>query len=59
MIEHQSGDTYIVSGYYYNSDRKFRSRYSNLHQAVSINLWRGQVWQVRDGRRKLIKKVWN
>lgn len=59
MIEHQPGDTYIVSGYYYNSDRKFRDHYNNPHQALGINLWRGRVWQVRNGRRKLIKKVWN
>ena len=58
-MEHMIGDTYVVTGFYYNSTRKFRQCYSNPMQAMGINLWRGRVWQVRNGKRKLIKRVWN
>lgn len=56
---HKPGDTYVVIGFYYNSTRKFRNTYSNPHQAIGINLWNGRVWQVRDGKRTLVKHVVN
>lgn len=55
---HQDGDKYIVCG----TDRKGK-RFSQVHSnpwvALAINMWNGRVWQVRNGRRKLIKRVTN
>lgn len=40
--------------------KRFKRVYSNLHYALSINLWNGSVWQVdENGKRKLIKRVYN
>lgn len=58
-MEHMVGDTYVVTGYIFNTTRKFRKCYSNPHMAMGINLWRGRVWQVRNGKRKLVKEVYN
>lgn len=58
-IIHKEGDTYLVIGFYYNSTKRFRDVYSNPRQALSINLWNGRVYQVRNGKRKLIKEVVN
>lgn len=58
-IVHQPGDKYLVVGYYYNTTRRFRNEYTNPHYALAINLWRGRVYQVRDGKRTLIKEVYN
>jgi len=57
-IEHQVGDKYHVTGVTVNG-RRFKSAHSNPMMALSINLFRGSVWQVRGGRRKLIKRVYN
>lgn len=59
IIELKPGDKFIVTGYYYLTNKKFRFVYANWHLANSINLWRGHVWLLRDGKRKLLKKVWN
>jgi hypothetical protein len=56
---HHAGDTYVVTGLYYNSTRRFRDVYNNPYQAMCINLWRGRVWHVHNGKRKLVKEVWN
>ncbi len=58
-ITHQPGDTYLVTGYYANSSRRFRDVYSNPRYALAINLWRGRVWHVRDKKRTLLKTVYN
>lgn len=39
--------------------KRFRLSFSNLIHAMGINLWRGSVWEVSDGKRKLIKRVYN
>jgi hypothetical protein len=56
---HKPGDTYLVTGTLYRSNKKFRQVHSNPHYAMGINLWSGRVYQVRDGKRKLVKKVVN
>lgn len=50
---------YLVIGFYYNGNKKFRSVYCSYFQAMGINLWRGNVWEIEDGKRKLIKSVYN
>lgn len=52
--------TYLVTGYYAYSTRRFRRVYSNRLHALCINLWRGNVWEVNEtGKRRLIKRVYN
>jgi len=52
--------SYIVIGYYYNTNKKFRNEYSNRFTAMSINLWNGRVWGIlSNGKRKLLKTVIN
>jgi hypothetical protein len=57
-ITHRVGDSYIVTGKTVRGKR-FRINSDNLWHAMGINLYRGSVWQVRDGKRKLIKRVNN
>jgi len=53
-------DHFIVTGRYYNSERRFRNIYSSVHQAMGINLWNGNVWaKLKSGKRVLIKQVRN
>ena len=49
---------YIVTGVLTNG-RRFKLQYSDYRQAMGINLWRGNVWEVIDGKRKRIKSVTN
>lgn len=39
------------------SGKRFKLVYSSLYMAMSINLYRGSVYAVLDGKRKLIKRV--
>lgn len=55
---HKKGDTYLITGRT-TDGRKFRHTYSNPMMAMAINLWQGRVWQVRNGKRKLLKTVFN
>lgn len=50
--------TYIVTGVDRNGKR-FVKQYSEKFWAMGINLWRGSVWEVTDGKRRLIKRVYN
>lgn len=54
---------FIVIGFYYNSNKKFKSVYSpeNAQAAFNINLWRGNVYGVRkdSGKREKLKSVYN
>lgn len=52
-------DKFIVTGLLYNSNKRFKSVYSSLWHALSINLWNGSVWHERDGKRTLIRRVFN
>jgi hypothetical protein len=50
--------TYIVTGID-RSGKRFKREYDDAFWAMRINLWRGNVWQVIDGKRKRIKSVYN
>jgi hypothetical protein len=57
---HKPGDTYVVTGFLAHSTKKFRKGpYSIPEHALGINLWNGRVWQIRNGKRKLVKRVVN
>ena len=58
MVYERTADTYEVTGVD-RSGRRFKYAYSSAFHAMGINLWRGSVWHVRDGKRKLIKRVSN
>ena len=49
---------YDVTGIDRNGKR-FSMTYSNQRQALAINLWQGSVWKVINGKRRLIKRVYN
>ena len=53
--------SFIVTGNYYNSTRKFRLEYSQWMMANGINLWNGRIWGVlkSTGKRVLLKTVTN
>ena len=51
---------YLVTGLLYRTNRRFSRTTATWRFAMGINLWRGSVWGVYpDGRRKLLKRVWN
>lgn len=52
-------ETFIVTGRYYNSNKRFSNTYNSFTQAMMINLWKGSVWVSINGKRKLIKRVCN
>lgn len=58
MIIHKDGDKYLIIGKIVNGKR-FRISSGNPIYAMNINLWNGRVWQVRDGKRTLLKRVVN
>lgn len=39
--------------------KRFRMTCESWHYANAINLWRGSVWHILDGKRILVKRVWN
>lgn len=51
--------TYVVTGVLKNGRRFKPMEYSSLSSALCINLWRGSVWEVKNGKRKRIKSVYN
>ena len=51
--------TYHITGLLYNSRKRFRRTTDNFMFAMGINLWRGSVWKVTNGKRKLLKRVYN
>lgn len=56
---------FVVTGRYYNSNRRFSSQYEattdGARTALSINLWNGSVYGVllSTGKRVLLKRVYN
>lgn len=52
---------YRVTGLFYNSTRKIKPRtYSNLQDALSINLWNDSIWGITEnGTKKLLKRIIN
>lgn len=55
---HRNGDRYIVTGMD-RDGRRFRRTFDLPQWALGINLWRGSVWQERNGKRRLLKRVTN
>lgn len=55
---HQTGDRYHVTGVTVYGKR-FRIETDNPYHALAINLYRGSVWLVRGGKRRLIRRVYN
>lgn len=52
--------TFVVTGRYYNSRKRFSTSYSSFNYAMGINLWNGSVWaELDNGKRKLLKRVIN
>lgn len=52
--------SFIVTGKYYNSNKRFSNKYDSFNHAMMINLWNGSVWAELDtGKRKLLKRVNN
>jgi len=49
---------YIVTGVD-TSNKRFSMHFHNRIHAMSFNLYRGTVWEVKDGKRTCIKRVWN
>ena len=61
MVCEREQDTYEVAGVD-RSGRRFKLTFKGEaaeFQAKGINLWRGSVWRVRDGKRTLIDRVSN
>lgn len=60
-----STDRFLVTGEYAREytrsgkKKRFRMEFSNYYHAMGINLYRGKVWLLRDGKRILLKDVWN
>lgn len=54
IIYNYSGTQFIVTGYYYNSDRKFRNVFSNFYHAEGINLWNGKKMVKYTGMKRAI-----
>ena len=56
---------FIVTGFYYNSKKRFRMVYpatmGGVVTALHINLWRGKVWGIthKTNHRRLLKSVFN
>ena len=53
---------FVVTGFYYNSNKRFRNVYDgtlqSYKQTTMINLWKGKVWGItEEGKRKLIRSV--
>lgn len=57
---HNEGDKYHITGVDIYGKR-FKVITSNPYHALGINLWRGTVWQLKNGasQRKAIKRVYN
>ena len=49
---------YVVTGVD-RDNKRFSMQYSDIRYAMGINLWRGNVWEVIDGKRRRIKSVCN
>jgi len=39
--------------------KRFKTVTSNFYHAMGINLWWGTVWQEVNGKRKMLKRVFN
>tara|TARA_Y100000034_G_C6634527_1_gene277152 strand:- start:269 stop:490 length:222 start_codon:yes stop_codon:yes gene_type:complete len=49
---------YIVTGVD-RQGKRFKKEYSDPKWAFGINLWQGSIWKEVDGKRKLLRRVYN
>jgi hypothetical protein len=56
---HGSTPTNVVTGVLTDGRRFKAMRFRNKMHAMMINLYRGSVWEEKNGRRTLIKRVYN
>jgi hypothetical protein len=54
----KKGDKYHVTGVT-TDGKRFKQVHESWAWASMVNLWRGTVWLVREGRRYRIKSVYN
>jgi hypothetical protein len=54
----RKGDRYVITGVGVNGKR-FRVETSNWYHANGHNVWRGNIWLLRDGKRTRIKSYYN
>lgn len=54
----KTGDKYVIVGTDVDG-KKFRQVHTEWRWASQINLHRGRVYLLRDGKRWLVKSVWN
>lgn len=52
------GDKFHITGVTARGKR-FKTVTESVAMALGVNLWRGNVWLVRDGKRRSIRKVTN
>lgn len=57
--DHLPGDMYVVTGVDPNGKRIAARKFDRWVHAQCINLYRGNKWLLRGGRRYLIQSVWN
>jgi hypothetical protein len=57
-VYHKKRAKYHVTGVTVRGKR-FKYVYSHPMMAMSVNLYRGSVWQVVEGKRTLVKRVFN
>lgn len=55
----QENDIYHITGVNTRGDRFKVIITSNPRHMSGINLWRGNKWLVRNGKRKLLSSTWN
>lgn len=55
---HQDGDYYVVTGVTFRGTR-FSNSYSSWTHARGVNVYRGNKWLVRNGKRWLIQSINN
>ena len=51
-------DRYLVTGVD-RDGKRFTRQYSVWYMAASVNVWKGSLWLLRDGKRYLIRTVTN
>jgi len=56
--EVRPGDKFVVTGVDRNGKR-FRLVYDSWLMASSVNVWRGNVWLLRNGKRRLLQSTFN
>jgi len=60
QLKQINGPMFKVTGKRYGSDKNFKAIYTNSEfHARCINLWRGNVWELENGKWKRIKSVYN